>query len=108
LRSVLRRARDALRFGVSHEHERPGWRIDLVAADLEARMAAEHEVELLVSTGAFLMALDHLVAARASPGARAESVDVELMPDRGPVRPFLGGDVVESCCRVRTHAASWS
>src|SRR5207253_2700224 len=78
-RAVRAREPHALGFRIADVDERAARRVDLVAGDGERRVAAEHDVELLVTSRPLLVALDHLVAVRAAPRVDAEGLDVEVV-----------------------------
>jgi hypothetical protein len=78
--------------GVGDEHERPLGGVDLLVGDREPRVAAEHDVQLLVPVraavlGRLVVALDGLTARlRRHPGIDAEGADAEVVAERLPVR----------------------
>jgi hypothetical protein len=89
------------------EHESSGWRVDPVAVELEHRVAAHDEKELLVSGGIVLVVLvDDGVARRTGrPSGHPERRDAQVVPDRpvvtACVRKFL--DLVQMRNRVTSH-----
>ena len=82
------RDRVPARLRVGEEHERAGGRVDLVAVDREARVAGEHDVELLVAargSRGLRVLLDHILpGGRRRVGVDAEGAHAERVAQRMP------------------------
>ena len=77
-----------------HEHERAGRCVDGVAVDLEPRVTAEDDVELLAALVLLVLGHEPVAHARGRPGVRAECGDPEVVPNRSHVRLLPVVDVL--------------
>src|SRR5262249_20877792 len=93
------------------EHESPGRRVDPLAVELEHRVAAQHEKELLVSGGVILVVLvdDEVARRMGRPGGHSERRYAQVVPDRpivtADVRKFL--DLVQMRNRIPSHRPTY-
>jgi len=76
-----------LRRRVGQEHERAGGRVELLAVEHEAGVAADHDVELLVAEPLLGVPLDHVLARRhGGIGVDAERLHAEQVAQRQPAQ----------------------
>src|ERR671938_2031721 len=64
------------------EHERPCGRVDGLAVDLEARIAVEHDVQLLLSGPCLVMLADQRAVLARRVGVDSKRVDPEVLAHR--------------------------
>src|SRR5581483_10347444 len=99
-RPLLLGPRNALERRVADEDDRPGGRVELLAADGERRPAGEDDVDLLVAALLGVL-LDHPVTwLRGGVGVHPECADAESPRDRPPLQPVRDRDareVVDAC-----------
>src|SRR5581483_10169931 len=101
-RPGLRRDRVPALLEVVEEHDRPPWRVDLLAVDGERRVAANDDVHLFVDE--LRVVLDHLVArVRRRVRVDAERRDPERLPDRLPHERAEDGQPLDVVDAQRLH-----